>query len=153
MAEMIICKPGEGPQFSVAGDLYRFLATGDQTGARFALIHALIPPGGGPPPHIHHRETEGFYVLSGELTFYALDVNEVVRAGAGTFVHLPPERPHRFANESEQAAEALILIAPAGLEKMFAQVGIPSEVPVPMQPQDVEALLKAAPDFGVEILH
>lgn len=92
-------------------------------------------------------------MLSGELTFYALDVNEVVRAGAGTFVHLPPERPHRFANESEQAAEALILIAPAGLEKMFAQVGIPSEVPVPMQPQDVEALLKAAPDFGVEILH
>ena len=153
MAEMIIRKPGEGPQVSVAGDLYRFLASGDQTGSRFALIHALIPPGGGPPPHVHHRETEGFYVLSGELTFYAMDVNQVVKAGPGTFVYLPPERPHRFANESDQPAEALILMAPAGLEKMFLQVGTPSDKPLPVDPKDIENMLRAAPDYGVEILH
>ena len=150
---MIVRKPGEGLHFSVAGDVYRFLATGEQTGARFALLHAQIPPGGGPPPHIHHRETEGFYVLSGELTFYALDIEQVIRAGPGTFVHLPPDRPHRFANEGSQAVEALIILAPSGLEKMFAQVGKPSDVPVPVQPEDVQALLKAAPDYGVEILH
>jgi len=65
-------------------------------------------------------------VLKGELTFYALDVNQVVKAGPGTFVHLPPDRPHRFANESSQEVEALIMTAPAGIEKMFLRIGTPS---------------------------
>lgn len=150
---MIVRQPGEGPKVSVAGDLYRFLAGGDQTGDRFCLLHALIPPGGGPPPHLHERENEGFYVLKGELTFYALDVNQVVKAGPGTFVHLPPNRPHRFANESGQEAEALILAAPAGLEKMFLEIGTPSDKALPMGPADVEKLLKLAPEYGIQILH
>ena len=153
MSEMIIRKPGEGPQVSVAGDLYRFLAGGDQTQGRFSLWHALIPPGGGPPPHVHARENEGFYVLKGELTFYALDVNEVVKAGPGSFVHLPPHRPHRFANESSEDVEALIMAIPAGIEKMFLQIGTPSDKPIPMGPGDVEQLLRLAPEYGLEILH
>ena len=153
MSEMIVRQPGEGPQVSVAGDLYRFLAGGDQTDGRFSIWHALIPPGGGPPPHIHQRENEGFYVLKGELTFYALDVNQVVKAGPGAFVHLPPGRPHRFANESSEEVEALIMAAPAGIEKMFLRIGTPSDKPLPMGPGDVEQLLKLAPEYGLQILH
>lgn len=152
MSDLIICKAGEGPTYSVAGDLYRFLAGGDQTGGRFSIWHASIPPGGGPPPHIHHRENEAFYVLKGELTLYALDVDQVVKAGPGTFVHLPPDRPHRFANESDQEVETLIMAVPAGIEKMFMQVGTPSDKALPMGPEEVEKLLKAAPDYGLDIL-
>ena len=44
MSDMILRNPGEGPQYSVAGDLYRFLAGGDQTDGRFSIWHATIPP-------------------------------------------------------------------------------------------------------------
>ena len=35
---------------AVVGDVYRFLATGDDTNGKYALWEALVPPGGGPPP-------------------------------------------------------------------------------------------------------
>ena len=61
--------PGVGRTIAVVGDVYRFLATGDDTGGRYALWEAVVPPGGGPPPHVHSREEEGFYILEGEITF------------------------------------------------------------------------------------
>jgi len=30
---------------------------------------AIVPPQGGPPPHIHRNEDETFYVLDGSPTF------------------------------------------------------------------------------------
>jgi len=32
-------------------------------------LGAIVPAGGGPPPHVHSREEEGFYILEGEITF------------------------------------------------------------------------------------
>ena len=29
------------------------------------MMEAIVPPGHGPPPHIHSREDEAFYVLEG----------------------------------------------------------------------------------------
>ena len=148
--QFIVRQPGEGPTISVAGDLYRFLVQGEHTGGRFALWHATVPAGGGPPPHLHRRECEGFYVLRGEVTFYVED--QSFKAGPGTFVHLPEDRPHRFANESAEDAEMLLLCAPAGFEKMFFEVGTPSQSALPMEPSDIPRLLEAAPRYGVEIL-
>ena len=59
----------ESRAVSVVGDVYRFLATGEDTDGKYALWEAVVPPGGGPPPHVHSREEEGFYVLEGEITF------------------------------------------------------------------------------------
>ncbi len=74
---------GKGRTIAVVGDVYRVLATGEETGGKYALWEALVPPGGGPPPHVHSREEEGFYVLEGEIAF---TVNgERVVATAGTF--------------------------------------------------------------------
>ena len=42
-----------------AGDVYRMLATDSDTNGSYALIDAIVPPGGGPPPHIQTREEEG----------------------------------------------------------------------------------------------
>jgi mannose-6-phosphate isomerase-like protein (cupin superfamily) len=57
---------GKGRTVAVVGDVYRCLATGEDTNGKYALWEALVPPGGGPPPHVHSREEEGFYVLEGE---------------------------------------------------------------------------------------
>jgi Cupin domain len=71
-----------GPRIAVVGDVYRFLAVGDETDGKYAMFEAFVPPGGGPPPHVHGREEESFYVLAGRATFQAGD--EPFVAGAGT---------------------------------------------------------------------
>ena len=58
-----------GRTVAVVGDLYRFLATGKETDGKYAQFEATVFPGGGPPPHIHRREEEGFFILEGEITF------------------------------------------------------------------------------------
>jgi uncharacterized RmlC-like cupin family protein len=112
-----------------------------------------VPPGGGPPPHVHGREEEGFYILEGEITF---TINgERVLAKAGTFANMPIGISHSFKNESGQSARMLISVAPAGLEQMFFECGVPlAEGATSAQPptkEDIEKLLAIAPKYGVEI--
>jgi quercetin dioxygenase-like cupin family protein len=112
-----------------------------------------VPPGGGPPLHVHSREEEGFYVLEGEITF---TVNgERLVAGVGTFANMPVGTPHSFRNESDRPARMLISVAPAGLEKMFFEVGVPldegSTTALPPTHEEIDRLLAAAPRYGVEI--
>jgi len=118
----IIRTPQQGRTIALVGDVYRFLATGEDTNGKYALIQALVSPGGGPPPHVHSREDEGFYVLEGEITF-TIDGERVV-ATAGMFANMPVGTPHSFKNESNKPATMLVSVAPAGLEKMFMEIGV-----------------------------
>src|SRR5713101_2934038 len=119
----LVSKPGEGRTIAVVGDVYRFLATGEDTSGKYALFEALVSPGGGPPPHVHSREEEGFYVLEGEIAFSIGD--QRLMASAGMFANMPVGTPHSFKNESGKLARMLISVAPAGLEQMFFEVGVP----------------------------
>ena len=67
-----------------AGDEYSFMATGEHTDGHYFFVEAMVPPSGGPPPHIQTREEEGFYVTEGELIFRAAGKRVVARPG--TFV-------------------------------------------------------------------
>jgi quercetin dioxygenase-like cupin family protein len=145
--------PPQGRTVAVVGDLYRFLATGEETNGKYALWEALVPPGGGPPPHVHSREEEGFYILEGEITF---TINgERVVAKAGMFANMPVGTPHSFKNESDRPAKMLISVAPAGLEQMFFEVGVSlAEGATTAQPpmkEEIEKLLAVAPRYGIEI--
>jgi mannose-6-phosphate isomerase-like protein (cupin superfamily) len=148
-----ICKPGEGRTIAVAGDVYRFLATGTETNGKYALWEAIVPPGGGPPPHVHSREEECFYILEGEIAFTIADQRLV--ASAGMFANMPVGTPHSFKNESAKPARMLISVAPAGLEQMFFEVGVPvpqgSTTAAPATKEELERMLAAAPRYGVEI--
>jgi quercetin dioxygenase-like cupin family protein len=149
-----IRKSAQGRTVAVVGDVYRFLATGADTNGRYTLWEAIVPPGGGPPPHVHSREEEGFYVLEGEIVF---TVNgEQVVAQAGTFAHMPVGTPHSFKNESNKPARMLISLAPAGLEHMFFEVGVPlaegATSALPPTEEEVGKLLAVAPGYGIEIL-
>lgn len=62
-------KLSEGRTIAVVGDVYRFLATGEDTNGKYAMWEAIVPPGGCPPPHVHSREEEGFFILEGEITW------------------------------------------------------------------------------------
>ena len=153
-AQLIHARPGEGPAFSAVGDVYRILATGEQTGGVYVLSEARVLPGGGPPPHIHHREDESFFVLEGEIVFLLGD--QRVTAKAGTFIQGPRGIPHAFKNESDAPARMLIHVAPPGFDKFMAELAQPvpsfDSPPVPVTPADIQKLLAVAPKHGIEIL-
>lgn len=149
----VIRPPNEGRTVAVVGDVYRFLAVGEETDGKYAVWEAVVPPGGGPPPHVHSREEEGFYILEGEITFRIGEKSLV--ATAGMFANMPVGTPHSFKNETNRPAKMLISVAPAGLEKMFFEVGQPvplgsTTAPLPTK-EDIEKLLAVAPRYGVEI--
>lgn len=146
-------KLNEGRTIAVVGDVYRFLATGDDTNGKYAMWEAIVSPGGGPPPHIHSREEEAFYILDGEITFTVNEEKIVAKAGA--FANMPVGTPHSFKNESDQPAKMLISVAPAGLEQMFFEVGVPlaegATTALPPTKDEIEKLLTVAPKYGIEI--
>ena len=106
-----IRKPSEGRRIGIVGDVYRFLATGEETDGKYATFEAIVPPGSGPPPHIHSREEESFLVLEGQMTFQLGEDRFV--AEAGTFLNMPVGSLHCFKNESDKTARLLISVAPA----------------------------------------
>ena len=148
-----IRKPNEGRTIAVVGDVYRFMATSEDTNGKYAMWEAIVPPGGGPPPHVHSREEESFYILEGEITFQIGE--ERVVATAGMFANMPVGTPHSFKNESSQPARVLISVAPAGLEEMFFEFGVPlsegATSALPPTKDEIEKLLKIAPSYGIEI--
>ncbi|MDB6172792.1 MAG: qdoI [Chthoniobacteraceae bacterium] len=130
------------------------LASGEQTGGAYTLFEALVPPGGGPPPHIHTREEESFYILEGEMTFRVADRS--LTAGRGAFVQIPRGTVHAFKNASPAPVRMLIQCAPAGFEKFLAEFA--SELPSPDSPplppcaEEIGKLLAAAPKYGIQIV-
>lgn len=59
---------GGGESYWFFNALTTLKAGGRDTHDAFTLMEFVIPPSFGPPPHIHHREDEGFYLLEGEFT-------------------------------------------------------------------------------------
>lgn len=154
MSQLPLVRPSnEGKTLAVLGDVYRFLATGEETDGQYACFEAIVVPGGGPPPHSHAREEESFYILEGEITFQIGE--EVVVAKAGTFANMPKGVTHCFKNATDKPARMLVSVAPAGLEKMFFEFGVPvpagtTWVPPPTQ-EEIQKLLAIAPGYGISL--
>ena len=109
----------EGRSFWGPGDLYTFLVTGDESGGAYFSMLAVVPPQGGPPPHIHQNEDETFYVLDGSPTFRLGD--ERIVAGPGDFVNVPKGVLHCFRNLSDEPVRMILTFTPAGIERFFEE--------------------------------
>ena len=146
--------PGEGRSFWLLGELYTAKALGEDTDGAFAFVEATTPSEAGPPPHIHSREDETFWVLEGELEFMV--GNGTVRAPAGSLVHAPKGVAHAYRNVGTTPARYVAMIRPAGLEKFFEEVSEPAEdpsAPPPVHGQKViEKILAVAPRYGLRML-
>jgi quercetin dioxygenase-like cupin family protein len=143
-----VIKKGEGKSRWVVGDLYTFLAEGKDTGETYALIHADVPPGNGPPPHRHHREDEAFYLLEGEMTVHV--DGRTIAASPGAWITLPKGTLHSFKNTGTTPARMLILVNPSGLELYFEAVGKKSQAES-VTPAAIEELAAEAVNYGLEL--
>jgi quercetin dioxygenase-like cupin family protein len=143
-----------GPAYWGPGDHYTFLVTGEETDGAYFAMEALVPPGGGPPPHIHTREDETFYVLEGEIEFRLGE--DTVTAGQGDFVNVPRGTVHAFLNAGSETARLILTFTPAGIERFFEATleRAPNEArEVPDNVDEVAArYVAAAPDYGLEFV-
>jgi quercetin dioxygenase-like cupin family protein len=143
-----------GLTFWGPGDSYRFLITGAESSGAYFAMEAIVPPGGGPPPHIHRNEDESFYVLEGEVEFLLGD--RIVTGTTGDFVNVPRGTVHRFHNASAVRARLILTFTPAGIEKFFEETlerATDTDQPPPDNIQAVAArYAEAAPRYGIEFL-
>lgn len=136
------------------GMLVTFRAVAEETGGEYSLYEQTVPPQMGPPPHIHHKESEAFYVMEGEFEF--LKGDQMVRAGAGTFVHVPPGVLHAFRNTGTGPARFLAIVTPGGLhEKLLGELGEPAQgeslPPLPEGRPDLERVVRIAQKYATEV--
>ena len=104
------------------GSNMSFLAKGEETGGRLALMEFHSRPGNEPPPHIHEWEHELYYLLEGRMEFYCDD--EILSIGAGEVAFLPQGKAHAFYIRSP-IVRALILVQATG-ERPWDWTGISS---------------------------
>ncbi len=115
---------GEGVTFTMLGTTMRLIATGAETGGRYAVLEQVTPVGWGPPRHIHSREDEIFYILEGTYEVHCWDKRRPVSAGARAI--LPRGVPHGFRNTGLAPARLITVITPGGLEdysSLFRNLG------------------------------
>ncbi len=145
--------PGGGKATWVLDSHITFKLTGGDTNGEMTLIETIAAPRSGPPPHVHGREDETFYILEGEFEFLAGE--EKVRTSAGSVVYGPRGGIlHTYRNVGDEAGRFLTMITPSGLEGFFEEVGEPAEDvsrPPEITPERIERLLAAAPKYGLDI--
>jgi quercetin dioxygenase-like cupin family protein len=142
---------GEGERIWIVGDTMTLKATGDSTGGRLLMLENLTAPGGGPPPHVHTREDEFFYVLDGSFEIRIGD--DVHGVGPGGFAYVPRGAVHNFRNTADTPSRILIGFTPGGMEGFFRDSGRPAidDGPAPAIGDDeVSRTMAAAARYGVQ---
>lgn len=119
-ATAFVVGPGAGAVIRgpVGGDTI-IKARTETTAGSLTLLENIIPPRQGPPLHVHAREDESWYVLSGHLRFRADDA--LLDAPAGSFVFVPRGTRHCFQNIGDEDARILVLFTPSGMERFFEE--------------------------------
>ena len=142
----------EGEALWFLGNLMTVKAGGNDTHGSFTLLEVVAPPGFAPPPHLHRREDEAFYLLAGEMSITC--GNQTWCLGPGGFAFLPRGVPHGFRVSEAGPATMLQLTLPAQFERFAAAVGEPATdrtLPPPADP-DISRLLAVLPQFDIELV-
>jgi quercetin dioxygenase-like cupin family protein len=135
-----------GEQINVLGIPMVIRIHGRDTGGTVAVVESHDAPGGGPPPHIHHREDETFQVLEGEYEWTVGGETCVVRKG--TTIFAPRGVPHTYCYLGRTPGRLMCIITPAGFEGFFEEIGALN----PQQQHDMQRVMEIASKYGLEIL-
>lgn len=130
---------------SPVGGTTRIVARTQQTAGSFAMIENTIPPGQGPPLHVHAREDEMWFVLEGRLRFKAGDA--LLDAPTGSFVFVPRGMAHCLQNVGDADARILVMFTPSGMERFFEQ-----HAELPEGGVDPEAYRRVARENWMEVV-
>ena len=139
----IVHPPGDGRKVGVIGGESTFKVLSEQTGGAYAILEQLVPPGHGPPLHVHRHETEIFYILEGTFEMRLAEVT--IPAPAGTMVVGPRDIPHTFKNVGSSTGKLLLTVIPGRFSNYFLDV---DNVPA----ADRDTIRALCAKYGVELL-
>lgn len=151
--ELITLAPGEGQSVWFLDTLMTIKVEATQTGGAYMAVECLLAPGFGPPPHIHHRDDEAFYILEGNLSGFCGDRRW--QGGPGTFIFMPRGILHGFRVEGGTPARVLQLGNGSGFERFIAEAGESARaltLPPSPGPEAIQRMLATASKYDIEIL-
>jgi quercetin dioxygenase-like cupin family protein len=138
--------PNGGKSVNILGIPMLIRIHGRDTNGIVSVVESHDVPGGGPPPHIHHREDETFQILAGDYEFTVAGKSFV--AGPGTTIFAPRGIPHTYRYLGTTPGRLMCVITPSGFEGFFEEIGALSS----QQQQDIPRVLEIAGKYGLEIL-
>jgi quercetin dioxygenase-like cupin family protein len=138
----VIARAGAGAAVQpFGGETTRVVVPAEATDGAYAVWMHVAQPGFSPPRHVHQREDEIIYVLSGELLMWC--DGRSFRARAGDTATMPRGLPHSFRVLGNRPARMLVTVVPGGFERFHAAV-------VALQlPNDIPDLLDISEEFGI----
>lgn len=124
------------------GERLTILRSPSTTCGTYTLAVVDLPPGAGPPPHIHYASEEWFYLPEGSVTMFVQAEDRQYHAGqrpganapkvtlnafalpAGQLLYAPPRMVHAFRNESQQTVYRFVnLWGPGhGMAELFQEL-------------------------------
>ena len=133
----------EGKTIEILGGRLTYKVLSDETEGAYAIIDQEVPPGHGPPLHVHRRETEIFYVAAG--TFDVQCGNEVHRLDAGIAL-CGAARHSASLRECRRSPGRLVLtVFPGNFANYFLEV---ADIP----PDDEEQMMDILAKYEVELV-
>ena len=137
-------KAGEGRVLNVLGERVTCKVETAETGGSLTIVEEASDPNGGPPPHIHEREDEAFYVLEGTYEFRIGD--KTVTAQAGHFLFGPRGVLHGFRNAGGTPAKLLVIASPSGVERCFEELSR-----LPIGPPNISSVFAICKKYGITV--
>ncbi len=113
---VFLSPPGQGSALDAAGDLILRIPAAS-TGGAYSLLELTLAPGQGAPLHVHRREDEIFYVLTGECD--VIDAAGSRTALPGSVAVFAKGTAHAFRNGGTTPCRVAITAVPGGLEGFF----------------------------------
>lgn len=169
----VIADPNPPIILGAGGETFTFIKTGKTTCGKYTIAEAVVPPGEGPPPHIHHYTNEWFYfpdggitIMHGSTTYPGMQDIPGVTMPKAVF-HLEKTKPgsiyygsrynvHGFINHSKTPKRLTFVWTPdddkVGIYAYLKAVGQPVldiSNPPSVNPKNRELFVTQAPQYGI----
>lgn len=120
---------------------------------RLSVIEHRMAKDFAPPLHVHHEESETFYILEGRFRFQR--DGETIEASVGDTIHLPKDCVHGFRVLSDYGRCLTITNGPfedmvRAASRPAATDGLPDQVPPTLEQQ--KALSEICSAHGIDLV-
>ncbi len=114
--QILILTADQGRVYNLGAMTAIFKADENETDDKYSISEWwLNPNSNGPGAHQHEDQEQVFYVLEGTISIFA--GNKWIDADRGTFIRIPRNTMHTFANRTDKKAGMLNFDIPGGFEK------------------------------------
>ena len=97
------------------GTRYRTTLAPEDSGGSISIVDSLSPVESGPSRHVHHKEDETFFVITGKCKLWIEGLETI--AGPGESVFIPRGTEHTFKIIGDKPCRHLIILTPGGFDR------------------------------------